>query len=88
MVDVVGVETGWNVDDHIVQMYSLGVLLVWHCNRPGRVGGVGGFADMPFVGAQAVVIFGVDNSELALGQWNASEPIAVTNPAVEKYDRQ
>ena len=82
MVDVVGIETGWNVDDLPVHRH----LFLSH--RPRCVGGVAGFADMPFVGAQPFIVVGVDNGELALGQWDASERIAVPNPAVEKYDRQ
>jgi hypothetical protein len=54
---------------------------------PG-VKGVDTFADVPFELDQSVVILGVNNGEFALRQGYLPESIAVSQPPIQKHEKQ
>ncbi len=47
--------------------------------------GISGLAGIPFVFAQALVIFGVHDGVLALSEWYSAKGVAVVDAAVEQY---
>ena len=60
------------------------------CFGPGRTNCIKGFVfsgGVPFVFREAIIIVGIDDCKLTMGEWNAAEGVAVAEEAVEK-DRQ
>jgi hypothetical protein len=84
MVDVVGVEAVRHVDDLAVHRYGQPLFERRRPLAPDGVVCAVAIADVPFVPAEAVVVFGVHDGVLALREGDPAECVAVTQLSVEE----
>ncbi|MEK7996679.1 MAG: hypothetical protein AAB403_22985, partial [Planctomycetota bacterium] len=75
---------GRHVDDHIVHLEVLAFFFLAVGERVHGVPGVRALVGVPFDRAQAVVVFRIDDGELALGQRDSPEGVAIAQPAIRK----
>ena len=80
MIDVVYIKRRWDVDDDAVHRNSESSFLDWGPLSPDSVKRTAVFGSIPFVFAQPVKIFGVNNCVFALCERDAPEGIAIANP--------
>jgi hypothetical protein len=84
MVDVVGEHAGRHVEDQVVQLEVLAFFSLAVGERMYGVPGVRALVGVPFDPAQPLVVFRIDQGELALGQRDFPERVAVAQPAIRK----
>jgi hypothetical protein len=85
MVDVVDVEAVRHVDDLAVHRYGQPLFELRRPLAPYGVVGAVAIADVPFVLAEAVVVFGVHDGVFALREGDSAESVAVTQLPVPEY---
>ena len=86
MVDVVTEHPRRNVYDQMMHISVLSLFPFAVCQRVHGINGMRAFVRIPFVFAQPMVIFGVNDGEFAFCQRNLSEGIAEAQPAEDKQD--
>ena len=59
-------------------------LVFTQMNPPGGIIGVFALIHVPFVFAQSLVIFRVDDGVFSPGEWDAAEGVAVAEAAIQK----
>ena len=59
-------------------------LVFTQMNPPGGIKGVFALNHVPFVFAQALVVFGVDDGVFALCEWDAAEGVAEADAPIQK----
>jgi hypothetical protein len=85
MVDVVHVEVVRHVDDLAVHRYGQPLSELRRPLAPDGVVGAVAIAGVPFVPAEAVVVFGVHDGEFALREGDPAESVAVTQLSVPEH---
>lgn len=86
MVDVVAEHAGRDSDDQMVHLEVPAFFFLAVGQRVHGVPGVRALVGVPFDPAKPVVVFGIDEGELALGQRDASERVAVAHPAIGQHE--
>ncbi len=84
MVDVVGEHAGRHVEDQVVHLEVPAFFFLAVGQRVHGVPGMRALVGVPFELAQSLVVFRIDQGELALRQRDFSERAAVTQPAIRK----
>ena len=82
MVGVVAEQAGGDIDDQMVHVGVFAGLFFAVGERADGVEGVRAFAGVPFVLHELLVIFGVNDGELAAGEGDFSEGIAEAQAAI------
>ncbi|OHB80330.1 MAG: hypothetical protein A2Z25_00355 [Planctomycetes bacterium RBG_16_55_9] len=82
VVDVIAKHAGRDVDDQVVHLEVFAFFLFAVGERVDGVPGVATPVGVPFELSQPGVVFRIDEGELAPGQRDAAEWIAVAHPAV------
>jgi len=81
VVDVVAKHAGRDVDHEMVHLEVFAFFLLAVGQRVDGVPGVRALVGVPFDPAETVVVFGIDDGGLALGQRDTPEWVAVAHPA-------
>lgn len=87
-VNVVDEEVGWNVEYLAVHFDGAFFLCDGVPDLSLCVIGESAFVCVPFVYAESRVVFGVHDSEFALGEGDFSEGVAEAKASIEKDERQ
>jgi len=82
MVDVVAKHAGRDLDHEMVHLEVLAFFLLAVGQRVDGVPGVRALLGVPFDPVEPVVVLGIDDGELAPGQRDAPESVAVPRPAI------
>lgn len=77
VVDVVGVEVRWEVEDKVVHTEVFAFFFFAVCEGVDGIAGVSADVEVPFVFAYSVEIIGVNDGEFALRERDASEGAAI-----------
>ena len=88
VVDVVAVTVRREVQYEVVYAHIFPGFFFAICKGADGITGVCAFVEVPFVSAYAVVVFRVNDGESALRQGDASEGAAISQPAIEKDEKQ
>jgi len=86
VVDVVAEHAGQDGDDQMMHLEVPAFFFLAVGQRVHGVPGVRALLGVPFDPAKPAVVFGIDEGELAPGQRDSPERIAVAHPAIGKHE--
>jgi hypothetical protein len=80
MVNMVNDHIRWRFYNLAVHLYFSSLITDYY--TPRGIIGIFTLGSIPFVFAQSLVVFGIDDGVFALCQWDAAEGIAVADAAI------